>query len=186
MQYETEVYHPPTSTKPTSASERDESRLGAAFQILTWVVLGTLMGIWAVVGFVFWMPRMVREMASFSLALVQATMTGADLSPSGDRLKEAIDFYRRGFELAHASIMKAEPRPGSVSRSVEVNAAHLAREALWAVVVWWIVLSVIGATDLTPVALVRWLTSGAWLESLDRLSVGFWGLVDRLTGAAGT
>lgn len=180
MQYETEMYHAPSAAPQMP----DDSRLGVAFQILTWIVLGTLMLVWAVVGFVFWLPRMLREMAAFSLALVYATMTGADLSPAGDRLKEAIQFYRRGFELAHASVLKSEP-PSSVRKAIAVNPRILAKEAVWAVLVWWVLLSLVGAIELTPLAVVRWFTSGAWLAAFDRMMVAFWGLLDRITGAAG-
>ena len=182
MNYEAEVYQPPTPA--TASSVDDDTRLGAAFRVLTWVVLGTLMLVWAVVGFVFWLPRMLREMAGFSLSLVHATMKGTDMTAAGDSLKGAIDFYRRGFELAHTSVMKTDARQES-GRGVEFNANHLVKEALWALLVWWVVLSVIGWTDLTPVALVGWVMSGAWLQTLGNLAVGFWGWLDGLTGVAG-
>ncbi len=181
MQYDTEVYRPPTAAAEASIPE--DSRLAAAFRVIHWIVLGTVLAIWGVVGFIFWLPLMIKEVARFSVALIQSTMTGSDLTAAGDQLKGAIEFYKRGFELAYAAVMRTEPRPPSRG-TVPINGPHLARQILWAAVVWWLLLSLLGLTDLTPVALVRWVTSGAWIQTLDGLAVTFWGWLDGLTGAA--
>lgn len=181
MHYETEMYQPPTP--PSVSTIPDDSRLGTAFRVITWCVLGIVMVVWGVVGFIFWLPLMLRETARFSVSLVQSAMTGADLGAEGERLKEAVDFYKRGFELAYSAVMKTEPRTSS-RPSVPINGKFLVNQALWAALVWWLLLSLIGATDLTPFAIVRWFTSGAWLQTLDGLAVTFWGWLDSLTGAA--
>ena len=75
MQYDTEVYRPPTAAAEASIPE--DSRLAAAFRVIHWIVLGTVLAIWGVVGFIFWLPLMIKEVARFSVALIQSTMTGS-------------------------------------------------------------------------------------------------------------
>ena len=174
MQYETEVYRPPADIPE---KQKDESHLGRIFQVLTWIVLAALLLVWAVVGFVFWFPKLVREMAIFSVALVHATMTRGDMEPSGDRLKEAISFYRTGFEMAYGAVITGDGPSGTVKKQ-PISADRLFKETLWAAVVWWVLLSLIGAISWTPVALGVWVLSGAWIEALDSLVIRFWTWAD--------
>lgn len=184
MSYESEVYSPSTS------NIEDETPIGQAFKVLTWVVLGSLMLVWGVVGFVFWLPRLLREMFGFSVSLVYANMTGGSLDPAGEGLKEAINFYKRGFEMAYSAVMKPRtgptPPPGTTMARPKIRGDRLFREALWAAFVWWILLSLLGMISWTPIALVRWLVTGAWLQTLDGVLVKFWMWLDTLTGTATT
>jgi hypothetical protein len=179
VHYETEVYRPAA----TSTAANDDSRLGMAFKVLTWIVLGFLMVVWAVVGFAFWLPQMVREMLGFSFALVNASLTRGSVEPAGDSMKEAINFYRRGFEMAYDAIMR--PRQPSVGTPAKpsVSTERLVKEALWAAFVWWILLSILGLIDATPVALGRWIVTGAWLGAVDGLLVKFWMWLDALVAS---
>jgi hypothetical protein len=182
VRYETEVY------SPSASDIEDDTPIGQAFKVLTWVVLGSLMLVWGVVGFVFWLPRLVREMVGFSVALVYANMTGGSLEPAGEGLKEAINFYKRGFEMAYTAVLKPRtgptPPPGATTARPKIHVDRLFKEALWAVFVWWILLSVLGLISWTPLALVRWVATGAWLETLDGVLVKFWMWLDGLMGTA--
>jgi len=116
-------------------------------------------------------------MAIFSVALVHATMTRGDMEPSGDRLKEAISFYRTGFEMAYGAVITGDGPSGTVKKQ-PISADRLFKETLWAAVVWWVLLSLIGAISWTPVALGVWVLSGAWIEALDSLVIRFWTWAD--------
>lgn len=147
--------------------------MDSAVHLLTWVVLAVCLGLWAVVGFVLWVPLLVRAILSFSLSLSQSMLVGDRPYEAGRILMDSVGFYRRGFSVAVSSIRgraSDEERPTSQG----LSAPDLAFEIIWAGVVWYVILSSLGIIPLSPVDLwnntVELLTSG--LGALDRLLMG--------------
>jgi len=139
------------------------SRLNEAFTrgALAICLLG-----WSVVGFFLWIPRMVRAVVVFSIALVQSTLTETSAEVAGKRLRSAANFYRRGFVGAVDAIRpraevarqdgEPEPRGG-------LDGGLIVRETAWAIVVWYLILWPTGILAGTPldVASVPWTEYGS-------------------------
>jgi hypothetical protein len=150
-------------SETTEAAAEHVSKLNEAF---TWIVLSGCLAAWAVVGLFLWVPRLLRAMATFSVGLVQSTLTESTAEAAGRTLRSAANFYRRGFVVAVESIRPTTERE---EKSLEDSAkagrtepALLVRETVWAIVIWYVLLWLLGPLRGTPldVALVPW--SGLW------------------------
>jgi hypothetical protein len=139
------------------------SRLNEAF---TRGALGVCLAGWTVIGFFLWIPRMVRGIAAFSIALVQSTLTETSAEAAGASLRSAANFYRRGFVGAvdairpRAELLRDEAHPDAQAR---VDAGLIVREAAWAIVVWYVILWPTGILEGTPLDLasVPWSEYGS-------------------------
>lgn len=67
--------------------------------VMFFVLLITL-SVWAVIGFVFWIPLLVRATTVFALALLPAAFNHQDIGGLRNLLEEASSFYFRGFHSA--------------------------------------------------------------------------------------
>lgn len=92
---------------------------------------------WAVVGFVFWIPVLVRATAVFSSMILYSTLTGVRSKYLGRHLDAAIIFYVSGFrrigEAMFAAVFEAE------SDSDELPPFKISQffmEAVWATAFW--------------------------------------------------
>ena len=63
-----------------------------------------LLIIWAVVGFIFWFPFLLRMISYFSMMLLLSITNGRDLKSAEVGLDRAIRFYLTGFESIHRSM----------------------------------------------------------------------------------
>jgi hypothetical protein len=154
---------PETATGAT----RRTSRLNEA---VTWGILSICLVGWAVVGLFLWIPRVLRAVLAFSVALVHSTLTETTAEPAGRSLRSAANFYRRGFVSAVESIRPPSPEeaeahedgPGATG---SVRSAPIIRETAWAIFVWYVAVWSTGLLQGTPVdpAAVPWsdLWSGA-------------------------
>ena len=57
-----------------------------------------------IIGLFLWIPRVLRAVLGFSVALVHSTLTETNAEAAGRRLRSAANFYRRGFVSAVESI----------------------------------------------------------------------------------
>src|SRR5437763_330956 len=55
--------------------------------------------IWMIIGFVCWIPLLVRATASVAAGILYCTITESDPSPMKASFETALTFYPRGFEL---------------------------------------------------------------------------------------
>ncbi len=129
--------------------------------VLTWVVLAIVLGVWAVVGAIFWIPLMVRAMFRFSLSLIEATLEGRKPTAAARMLKEAVSFYRRGFVVA-IEVVTGEDVGGRDEAPLGDN--RLFSEFLWALLVWYFISLLFGWIQASPLDLWDWLTSIPWAE----------------------
>ena len=163
---------PETATGVT----RRTSRLNEA---VTWGILSICLAGWAVVGLFLWIPRVLRAVLAFSVALVYSTLTETTAEPAGRSLRSAANFYRRGFVSAVESIRPPSPEEAEAHEDApgatgSVRSAPIVRETAWAMFVWYVAVWSTGLLQGTPVdpAAVPWsdLWSDLWSGAGDAVA----------------
>ena len=156
---------------PETASPIEEGppkgRVHEAVRILTWAILAVCLALWAVVGFLFWVPLLLRSMLEFTLALIQSMLQGARPVQAGRVLRETVDFYRRGFLVAIEAVFGKLPE--SARSQHPMSGGRVVMEIGWALLVWYAVLLMVGAVETTPADLWRAAAQYPWKETLDGL-----------------
>ncbi|HSG48893.1 MAG TPA: hypothetical protein VLA43_13825 [Longimicrobiales bacterium] len=162
--------------------DTDESSLDRAVRYLTWGILAVCLALWAVVGFIFWIPLVLRSILHFSFALSQSMLQGTEPVEAGRVLRETVGFYRRGFTVAIDAVFgtpKKKQQP-----AVRLSLRHLLNEMLWATVIWYLFLYLVGFAELSPVGIFNAVVEFPWGEMLGSFLEGVGGLVDRVTGGS--
>ena len=155
----------PRSSRPVSESKGDAEASSTVNEAVTWIVLGVCLVAWAIIGFLLWIPRVLRAMFLFSVALVQATTTDSSAEDAGTRLRRAAEFYTRGFTRAVQGIRSTTRRDQQESKSGDgwhIDIGLILREAGWAAVIWYTILLSFGFAVLTPVDLISQLGEVPW------------------------
>jgi hypothetical protein len=171
MMHYRDVPPPEPSAEGTPASDTPGTRF---LTLLTRIILGVVLGVWAVVGMVFWIPLMVRTMVRFSVALVQATLDGVRPTEAARTLRDSVSFYQRGFRVAIEAVEGtpvADVRPRGAIRG-----RRLVRELVWALVIWYAILVPLGFAW-SPAELWTWLSAWPWGGWTDGVASWFWGLI---------
>ena len=149
------------AAEPPPSEKRPAARVLSA---LTWVVLSLVLAVWAAVGAVFWIPLLIRAMLRFSLNLVGAVLEGQKPVMSARQLKDALSFYRRGFVVAVEVVMGEETEVERAESGEVTSGTRLLLEALWAVLVWYLILLWAGGIEASPMDLWGWFSSIPWRE----------------------
>jgi hypothetical protein len=143
-------------------------------RVLTWSILSVCLAVWAVVGFVFWVPFLLRSMFRFTFALSGSMLAGEQPVEAGRILRETVSFYRRGFTVAIDAVFGGELSPGTSARQksrARVSTRYFVFEVLGAFVFWYLVLLFGGVVDASPVdgwiGLVQLDWSVAWAMLLE-------------------
>lgn len=166
---------PAAATPAAEGTPAAEASPGARFlKLLTRGILAVVLGVWAVVGIVFWVPLMIRTMVRFSVALVQATLDGERPTEAARTLQDSVSFYLRGFRVAIEAVEGA-PIPERRSPS-PVRGRRLFNELLWALVIWYLIMIPLNLAW-SPVELWTWITAWPWGTWMDSLTEGFWRLI---------
>lgn len=136
---------------------------------LTWGTLVVCLALWALAGAVFWLPAMVRRVAFYSVALLEAMIEGDRPDEAARRLRRAITFYARGFVTTVEVLTRTSRDEAAAVRDTETSGQsldlrRLAVEALWAVVVWYLVLLTVGVVETSPLDLWTSFWSVFWPE----------------------
>jgi hypothetical protein len=134
---------------------------------LTWAILGVCLALWAVVGFLFWVPLLLRSMLEFTLALIQSMLQGARPVQAGRILRDTVDFYRRGFLVAIEAVFGKLPEPERSQHPM--SGSRVVMEIGWALLVWYAVLLMAGVVETTPADLWRGAAEYPWGETLGGL-----------------
>lgn len=93
------AYEPPEpQAKIATLPKLHESseRIARAIQLVVCVVL---VAVWSGVGFIFWIPFLVRSIATYTTAVLSATFTGAPLFSAQIGLDTAVRFWFAGFQV---------------------------------------------------------------------------------------
>jgi hypothetical protein len=159
------------AAKARAASDAEAARRDRFMRYLTWSILSICLALWAVVGFVFWVPLLLSSMIRFSLSLSRSMLSGAEPTEAGMILRNTVSFYRRGFTVAIDAVFgdpaeKAKKKVTKNSAKTARLSRHLFFEVLWAFVFWYLVLYFAGAVQSSPldgwVALFEFPWRGAW------------------------
>jgi hypothetical protein len=171
----------------TAVDDSEESPFADLSRTLQWVGLGISLLMWGVIGFLLWIPLLVRATFSFSVSLVHATLTTQTADRAGMVLKDAINFYRRGFMVAIDAVhgtAKANPDDLPMERGVSFGSAI--NELVWALVSWYSLLLFVGIVETSPLDLWRVIASQPWLGMLnviaDSLEAWMTGVVEAIRG----
>jgi hypothetical protein len=153
-----------------AVSSEQNSKLN---EIVTWCVLSICLAGWAAIGLFLWIPRVLRAVVTFSVALAYSTLTETGAEAAGRDLRSAANFYRRGFVAAVESIRPSPPRSDEAQEDAEGSSSSvfrlLAREGAWAIVVWYVIRWATGPVRGTPfdVAGMPWSDWwSAWVDAV--------------------
>lgn len=177
---ESSVRSSPTAS--VAPSERSSAEEGGWVHRLTVGILAVCLGLWALIGFFFWVPVLVRSMLRFSVALIQSMLEGTAPFESGRVLRESVDFYRRGFAVAIGAVLGDLPdgqRHGS-----KVGTRRFLKEIAWALVVWYVLLLAVGVVEFSPLDLWRFVVGYPWFDRAMAVGEAIEGALGGLGGAA--
>jgi hypothetical protein len=107
-------------------------------RIMMYFMAAIAIAIWAVIGFVFWVPLLARATTVFALALLPAAFSDEDISEKlTEGLERAAVFYFHGFGAAIRAV-RGDNRGGGHDTSV----GRIIVESIWVIVFWLILLYV--------------------------------------------
>lgn len=139
---------------------------------LTWAILIVCLAFWAVVGAIFWIPLLLRTMFRFSVALVQSMLAGKKPERAARMLRDAVNFYRRGFQVATEVVLREPEQPqhryGVAEEDPGIRGMALVNEIAWVAAIWYGILFFFGVVEATPLDLWRWLVGIDWTETVVR------------------
>lgn len=150
-------------TQPEDSGLQGGSPLDRAVRYLTWGILSVCLALWAVVGFVFWIPLLLRSMIQFSFALSQSMLQGTRPDEAGRILRETVGFYRRGFTVAVNAVFGAPPKKKPAT-TTHLTLKQFVFELAWAALVWYGILFFLGAIQTSPVDMWNATTALPWGE----------------------
>lgn len=154
---------------------QETSRISKMNEAVTWGVLSICLAGWAVVGLFLWIPRVLRAVVAFSVALVHSTLTETNAEAAGRSLRSAANFYRRGFVSAVESIRPPKPEhekdqgEGGGAEGT-VPSGPIIRETAWAIVVWYVVVWTTGLLQGTPIDLAAAPWSELWAGAVEAVA----------------
>jgi hypothetical protein len=103
-------------------------------RIVTYCVVWLL---WAVIGFICWVPLLVRATASVAAGILYCTITESDPTPLKNSFETAVTFYPRGFEMINR-VLASNYRGAPIKSSSTVGEKwwRVTLEILWTVIFW--------------------------------------------------
>lgn len=158
----------------------DADRGGAVVRWLTAGLLGICLAIWAVLGVLFWLPFVIRAVVQFSVAHIRAMLAGRTPHAAGRVLRQAVDFYRQGFLVGIEAVMSEDaPEPSGPGMGM----GRLLAEVVWAVLVWYVVLLLVGVVSVSPAELWQSVVGYSWSDVVEWVRSLFGGLTGAAPGA---
>lgn len=132
--------------------------------------------LWIPAGFVFWIPYLLRQTASYVLSVLYAGLTGGEPERARARWTRSVAFYRLGFQRIVHAFDSGETPPAARSASPAGRRGGMGRflfEVAWSALVWGAALWLLGlwpeAPEVARATAVRaWEGAGDALLQLDR------------------
>jgi hypothetical protein len=152
---------------PADAGETPRRPGERAMKVLSWGILVICLAVWTVVGALFWVPLLVRRIVGYSVRLVPSMLTVGKPWRAAKRLRNAMSFYARGFEVTRDMVMRdpdRDERPLFAGPEGGSRGIALIGELVWALVFWYAVLLLFGVVDGTPLDLWRHVADIPWSE----------------------
>ena len=162
-------------SRPQERFEEEETRepqplrqakgaVNLVFKIATAIILVAILLVWLVVGVIFWLPWILRASFLFVLSLMESTFQGTKPTEAAKVLRDAVSFYKRGFEVAIDMVTREELDEDEENEAVRPEGGRLLREMVWAAVVWYFILLWVGTIQFSPLDFWEWLRSIQWGE----------------------
>jgi hypothetical protein len=140
-----------------------------AMTVFNWGILVVCLGVWAVVGALFWVPLLLRRVVEYSVALVPSMLAVGKPWRAAKRLRNAMSFYARGFKVTTELVTrdpKRSERPLLPGNDGAPRGTVLFGELVWAVLIWYPVLLLAGVVQSTPLDLWQHLGGISWREDV--------------------
>lgn len=169
---------------PAAAGRKAETGLDRAVRYLTWAILSVCLALWAVVGFVFWIPLLIRSMFAFTFALSQGMLQGVPPHEAGRILREAVGFYRRGFTVAIDAVF-GKPDKNNQPARVKLPPSRFLLEVAVSAVFWYLAFFVLGVVETSPLDLWSAAVDYPWADLWRSLVGGAGEAVKGVTGGGG-
>lgn len=121
--------------------------MNAIITVMMWLMFLIVVTAWAVIGFVLWIPLLVRATTVFSAMVVHAAITGQKPDVLRGHLESASRFYPDGFRIAFDVVHKptnSQPHP------VHIQFWRVFAECLWTLAFWMLALMIFYPTLLVP------------------------------------
>ncbi len=101
-------------------------------------LLSVVLAVWAISGFIFWIPLIVRATAAFCVSAVYSNLVSHEADVPNRALQHAGFFYVNGFRSIYRAVV--EPHSGRPEATPTFRLGRFVAEGLWAVLFWWIAL----------------------------------------------
>ena len=151
-------------TREPQPIKQAKGAVNLVFKLATAVILVAILLVWLVVGVIFWLPWILRASFLFVLSLMESTFQGTKPTEAAKVLRDAVSFYKRGFEVAIDMVTREELDEEEETEAVRPEGGRLLREFLWAALVWYFILLWVGTIQYSPLDLWEWLRSIQWGE----------------------
>lgn len=107
--------------------------------VVRFVILLITATVWAVIGFIFWVPLLARSTAVFSALILYVTLTNQDHRILGYQLEIATKFYIEGFRRIFEALYRPADAPPE-GKPIDLQPWRIALETLWTVSFWFVLL----------------------------------------------
>ena len=108
--------------------------------LLTYVMFVIVVVVWSVVGFLLWIPLLVRSTFHFAATITYATVTQRNPAHLRHYIESASSFYSLGFRAAWGIL---EPTAAPAYQESEHSFGRFLSEILWAFLFWIVTLCAI-------------------------------------------
>jgi hypothetical protein len=104
---------------------------------------------WAVLGFLFWIPLLVRVISAFCGSLVYNMIihNPSNIHNSKTSLDLAINFYAKGFKSIHSALYEDKKPDSSASSNNEFHFLSFFSQVLWSIVFWGTIIIPLTGTE---------------------------------------
>ena len=107
----------------------------AASMSIRYALLAVVLSFWAIAGFLFWIPLIVRATVGFCITAIYANLASPNASVPNQGLQHAALFYVNGFRSIIRGVL--EPHTNEPSAIPTFRGGRFFVEVLWAALFWW-------------------------------------------------
>lgn len=115
--------------------------------IVRLAILLVTAAVWAIIGFIFWVPLLARSTAVFSALILYVTLTNQDHTRLGYQLEVATRFYIEGFRRIFESLFKRVGAPPT-GEPIKLQPLRVLLETMWTIGFWSLALFFSKSLDL--------------------------------------
>ncbi len=133
-------------------------------KVVTFLIFLVALVVWAIIGFIFWIPMLTRATTVFAGMILYATLTGQKADALREYLRLASGFYPDGFRITKDALYPTDT--GATPSEIEFYPGRFILEFFWTIVFWVGVLWIGQPTLLTPLTGRSWRVVDSALSAL--------------------